>query len=110
MGPRRFNPRVELEAALKRGELGFASALAAELAEDRRRPLDLQPALRFLPLVAAQRPEHFDAWALRWLLRWVSEAPAPTIEEAAEVAAALADLPLEPNAALGILKGRDQPD
>jgi len=97
MGPRPFNPLVELEAALERGELCFAITLAGEVAEERRRPIDLGLALRFLPLVAAQRFEQYDAWALRWLARWASEMSAATIEQAAEVSAALADLPTEPS-------------
>jgi hypothetical protein len=64
-------------------------------AEDRGWPIDLDTALRFLPVVAVQRPEHYDARALRWLARWISEEPA-TIERAAEVAVQLADLPTEP--------------
>jgi hypothetical protein len=35
------------------------------------------------------------AWALRWLARWIAEAPA-TIGRAAEVASQLAHLPSEP--------------
>ncbi len=96
--PRPYRPVLELEGALARGDLGFAISLAGEVAHERGRPLDLDTALRFLPLVAAQQPEHYDAWALRWLRRWIAEAPAPTIERAAEVAAQLADLPIEPTA------------
>jgi hypothetical protein len=64
------------------------------VAEDQGRPIDLATALRFLPL-AAREPEHYDAWARRWLLRWTEET-APAIEAIAEVAAQLADLPAEP--------------
>jgi hypothetical protein len=57
--------------------LEYAITLAVEL----ERPLDLGHALRFLPLVAAQKPEAHDGWSLRWLVRWASEAeglgPAP---------------------------------
>jgi hypothetical protein len=100
MAPRPYRPLVELEAALARGELDFAIALAAELSSERRRPIDLDLALRFLPLLAAQRSADYDAWALRWLERWIKETSGATIECAAEVAASLADLPSEPHVAL----------
>jgi hypothetical protein len=61
--------------------------------EERSRPLDLGTALRFLPLIARDSPGEFDSWALRWLARWASETHAATIEQAAEVAASLADAP-----------------
>jgi hypothetical protein len=97
MTPRPYRPLVELDAALERGELRFAITLAAEVTEERRRPIDLDTALRFLPLVAAQRFEQYDAWALRWLARWATETSGASIELGAEVAAALADLPAEPS-------------
>jgi hypothetical protein len=96
MNPRPYSPRVELDGALERGNLSHAVALAAEVAEDGRRPLDLSTALRFLPLVAAQQPGQFDAWALRWLVRWIDEAAGATIARAAEIACALADARGEP--------------
>jgi hypothetical protein len=49
-----------------------------------------------LPLIAAQSPREYNAWALRWLTRWASERPMATVDQAAEVAASLADLPTEP--------------
>jgi hypothetical protein len=104
MTPRPYRPLVELEAALQRGELDFAVALAAEVAGERRRPIDLDLALRFLPLLAAQRSEDYDAWALRWLKRWIEETEGPTIERAAEVAASLADLPAEPHASFAAIR------
>jgi hypothetical protein len=95
MGPRPWKPAQELGGALERGELEFAITLAAELAEDRKH-VPLETALRFLPLVARQRPDEYDRWALRWLGRWVSETPDATIGQAAETAASLSDLPGEP--------------
>jgi hypothetical protein len=97
MAPRPYNPRIELEGALDRANLHHAIVLAAEVTEDRRGPIDLELALRFLPLVAVEQPEHYDAYALRWLGRWISETPGATIEQAADVAASLADLPAEPS-------------
>jgi hypothetical protein len=96
MNPRPYSPRAELDGALARGNLSHAIALAAELAEDSNRPLDLSTALRFLPLVAAQQPAQFDAWALRWLVRWIEEADRATIARTAEIACALADASGEP--------------
>ncbi len=96
MTPRPYRPLVELEGALARGDVDFAVTLAVELAEERRRPIELGLALGFLPLIAAQRPREFDAWALRWLARWLAETPAASIEQAAELAGLLADLPAEP--------------
>jgi hypothetical protein len=95
MGPRPFRPAVELEGAIER-ELDWAILLAREVAEDRHRPIDLDLALRMLPLVVAHRLNEYDAWALRWLGRWISETPNATIEQAAEIAGSLADLPTEP--------------
>ncbi len=96
MVPRPWKPAVELEGALERGELGYAITLAAEVAEDRRRPIDLNTALRFLPLVAAHRAEQFDACALRWLTRWTNETRDAPVDRAAELACSLADAPPNP--------------
>ena len=96
MGPRPWNPAVELEGALDRGDLRYAMSLAEELRLERGKPISLELAARFLPLIAKESPQEYDAWALRWLARWTSEAGAPTVEQAAEVAASLADLPSEP--------------
>jgi hypothetical protein len=87
-----------MEGALQRGELRFAVTLASEVAEERRRPLDLDVAVRFLPLVALQQADQYDAWALRWLGRWINETRAVTIGQAADIAASLADLQTEPSA------------
>jgi hypothetical protein len=99
MGPRPWRPAAELEAALERGDLRYAVALAEELRSERGRPIPLEVASRFLPLIARESPREYDAYALRWLARWASETGTATIEQAAEVAASLADLPAEPTAA-----------
>src|SRR5206468_3224168 len=65
------------------------------------RPVPLDVAARFLPLVAKESPREYDAYALRWLTRWASEKPQATAEQAAEVAASLADLPAEASVARG---------
>ena len=99
MTPRPYRPLTELEGALARGDLEFAVTLAGEVSAERRRPIDLGLALRFLPLLAVQRSHDYDAWALRWLERWIEETDGATIERAAELAASLADLPTEPHEA-----------
>ncbi|MGA2163529.1 MAG: hypothetical protein ABSH36_03580 [Solirubrobacteraceae bacterium] len=48
-------------------------------------------------MIAAASPSEFDAYAIRWLARWLSEAPAPTIDQAVDVATRLAELPIEPD-------------
>jgi hypothetical protein len=97
MGPRPWRPAAELESALERGDLRYALSLAEEVRVERGRPIDLRTATGFLELIAKQSPREFDAYALRWLVRWVGETPAATIEQAAELAGALADLPAEPS-------------
>jgi hypothetical protein len=101
---RLWKPAVELDGALDRGDLEYAITLAAEIAHDQGRPVDLGTALRFLPAVAAQRPAEFDAWALRWLARWINETPEPTIGRAAELACSLADSQREPIALESVRK------
>jgi len=104
MTPRPYRPSAELEAALDRGELELAIGLAREVAEDRHKPVELELALRFLPLIAAQRPDSYDLWASRWMGRWLKEARGATIDRAVDVAAALAALPLEPEALQTIVR------
>ena len=109
MGKPPYRPVRELERAIERGELDFALAYAKELARLRSRPLDLGLALGLLPLIAAQQPDAYDAWALRWLSRWIGECRWPTIGKAAELAACLAELPGEPQAALERIRASATP-
>jgi hypothetical protein len=95
LGP--YRPIDDLERALERGELTIAIALARDVVRERGHPIGLPLALRFLPLVVSQRLDAYDDFARRWLARWLSETPGATIEQAAEVAGALADLPTEPS-------------
>ena len=88
---RPFRTLRELEGHLERGELESAAALARGLARERGRPLELELTLRFLPLIAAQQPERYDSWALRWLERWCAELrEQASVDDAASVTAALA--------------------
>jgi hypothetical protein len=98
---RPYRPIRELEAHLDRGELDYAIAIARMAARERTRPLDLAVTLRFLPLVAVQRPDAFDVWALRWLERWSGELRnVASIDDAVELAGALAEIPVDPERAL----------
>jgi hypothetical protein len=83
---------------LLHGAVPITITLAREVAEDQRRPIDPDLALRFLPLVAIQQTDEYDAWARRWLSRWLTESNGPRIDDAAEVAALLADLPSDADA------------
>jgi hypothetical protein len=102
-----WKPPVELDGALERGDVPYAITLAAEVAEVRGRPIELETALKFLPLVAVGEPAQYDAWALRWLARGIDEEPA-TIDLAAGVAAQLADHPAEPTA-LDVIRQTSRP-
>jgi hypothetical protein len=98
---RPYRPIRELEAHLARGELELAIALARMAASERARPLELDLTLRFLPLIAEQRPDAYDEWTLRWLERWCGELRGrASIDEAVELAGALAEIPVEPDRAL----------
>ena len=98
MGPRPFRPAREFDAALARGDLQMASAIAKDIACEVERPIPLERALELLALGASQQAASYDAWALRWLVRWATETPGATIDQALDVAAGLAALPVEPEA------------
>jgi hypothetical protein len=99
MTARPWHPAAELDGALERGDLEYAITLATEVANDRGKPVDPDTALRFLPLVAIKQPDAYDAWALRWLGRWTTEASGgASIDQAVDLAAGLAALPVEPEA------------
>lgn len=97
---RPYRPLREIEGHLEHGSLSFAVAVAKDWTQEHQKLLPLDLALRFLPLKAAEQPEQYESWALRWLMRWISETPGATIDQAADIAVALADLPGEPAAAL----------
>jgi hypothetical protein len=105
LGP--WRPIRDLERAIARGDLGMSTALARDAEREFGRPIQLDLALRLVSLAAAQ-PGTYDAWSCRWLARWLSESPAPTIDAAAELAGCLAELPAEPQlleAMLAIIRG-----
>ena len=96
LGPHR--PRRDLERAIDRADFRMAVACAKDLAREIRKPLHLELALRLVALAATEQVDVYDAWACRWLARWLIESPAATIDRAADIAAALAELPIEPSA------------
>jgi hypothetical protein len=104
MGQAPYRPVRELEAAIARGELDFALAHAKEVARERAGPLDLKLALGLVALVASQQLHAYDAWALRWLARWLDEAPGPTVAQAAVLTVALRELPNEPECSLEAIR------
>src|SRR5437016_3356022 len=99
IGPHR--PIREPEAALDRGELDIAHGIAKDWQREHGRPIRLDLALRLLPLAAGEPA--YDAWACRWLARWLTQADNPRIDKAAEIADRLAELPLEPQAVSALL-------
>ena len=102
---RPYRPVRELEAHLERGELEFALALARAIAVEREQPLDLAVMVRFLPLIATDRPEDFDVWALRWLERWCGEMrKRASIDDGVEVVQGLAEIPIDPEHALQVIE------
>jgi hypothetical protein len=112
---RPYRPARELEDHLERGELDFAIALARGISRERGRPLELEVMARFLPLIASQRPQEFDVWALRWLERWCGERSAQaSVDEAFDVVQALAAVAIEDEQALEVIRlasghGRSRP-
>jgi hypothetical protein len=101
---RPYRPVRELEAHLDRGELDFAIALARVAARERTRPLDLELTVRFLPLVAEQRPDAFDVWTLRWLERWCAERHRwASIDDVVELVDGLAEIPIDPEHAMQVI-------
>ena len=104
MGPGPHRPARELEQAVERGDLGMAVAVARDMSREHDRPIPLQLALKLLPLVATQQHDIYDVWACRWLARWLSETPGATIDQAAEIAGSLADLPSEPRESLEAIR------
>jgi hypothetical protein len=52
----------------------------------------------------AQQLDDCDAWSDHWLQRWLKETSSPKRERTADVAIALAELPVEPKAALETIR------
>jgi hypothetical protein len=101
LGP--YRPIKDLERALDRGDLQMAIAAAKDCRREYGHPINLDIAVRFLPLLATD-PTSYNTWACRWLSRWLTETPAPTIEQTAELAGCLESLASEPDT-LGVILG-----
>lgn len=101
--PRRYTLHQELEERLKRKNLNLAVAVAKEIeAENQGRPLPLTAWIDFLPLVAMQQPERYEAWARKWLRQYM-DTEYVTLDKYVDVADAILELRTEP-AAIDTLK------
>ena len=85
------HPRAEFQRAVDRGNLLQAKALAKVIAHNAGK-VSLGDALSLLYLMATKHDDAFERAALRWVVRFVSEVPAVTIEEAQLALAGLATL------------------
>ena len=81
------HPRTVFRRALEHGNLLVAEATAREIGR-----IDLREALELTALIALGDPDRGRRASARWLKRWLEEAAAPTIDEAAMIAGALAAL------------------
>jgi len=85
--------------ALARGNLQLVRAAAAELPTIR-----LDDALRVCLLIRDRDPERYERAALRWVARFAVEARDATLADVQAAVAALAQLPGEPDEAMGTLQ------
>jgi hypothetical protein len=90
---------TDLDRALERQDLAAAIELAQKYARRHGQPIPLGTAAEILPLVLRESPSEYDTYALHFLGRWITER-ARTIDEAADLAAALAELPEKPTTEL----------
>jgi hypothetical protein len=97
MGIGPWRPLDDFERAIERGDLRMAVAHAKDIRREKGRAIGTKLALTMLPLVLRQRPDEYSRWAMRWLLQWLGERER-TIDQIADVASALAELPDEPDA------------
>jgi hypothetical protein len=82
------HPRTVFKRALEHGNLLVAEATAREIGH-----VSLVEALELTLLIARKEPHRHPRVAARWLLRYLEEHPAATIEEAGMAAGSLAALP-----------------
>lgn len=78
---------AEYARACARGNYKQAAALAAQL-----KPLSLREALELLPLIAEHEPAKFDAAAVRWHGRWLTERRSANLLGSGVVLSALGSL------------------
>ena len=74
------HPRTAFRRAIERGNRVVAGIEAREVGQ-----LELDEALELTALVALRDRGRSRRYAVRWLQRWLEEATAPTIEDAALV-------------------------
>lgn len=97
MGVGPWRPVDDLERAIKRGDLDMAIAHAKDIRREKGHAIGAKLALGMLPLVLRERRGEYARWATHWLLQWLSERER-TLDEVADVAGALAEMPDEPDA------------
>lgn len=97
MGIGPWRPVDDLERAIRRGDLDMAIAHARDIRREKGHTISAKLALGMLPLVLQERPQEYSRWAMHWLLQWLGEHER-TVDQAADVAGALAELPDEPDA------------
>jgi hypothetical protein len=85
--------------ALQQGNLQLVRAAAGELPTIR-----LDDALRVCLLIRDRDPQRYERAALRWIARFAVEAQAATLGDVQAAARALAQLPSEPDDAMGQLQ------
>jgi hypothetical protein len=85
--------------ALQQGNLQLVRAAAGELPTIR-----LDDALRVCLLIRDRDPQRYERAALRWIARFAVEARAATLGDVQAAARALAQLPSEPDEAMGQLQ------
>jgi hypothetical protein len=85
--------------ALQQGNLQLVRASAGELPTIR-----LDDALRVCLLIRDRDPQRYERAALRWVARFAVEAQAATLGDVQAAARALAQLPSEPDDAMGQLQ------
>lgn len=82
-----MHPRSVFRRALERGNLLVAEATAREVGV-----LDLREALELTALIAEHDRSRSERYTVRWLVRYLDAADAPTMDEAAFVVVCLAAL------------------
>ena len=94
------HPRTVFRRALERGNLLVAEATAREVGM-----LDLREALELTALIAERDRPRSQRYTVRWLVRYLNAADAPTIDEVAFIGACLAALGGQSHAeALSVLR------
>jgi hypothetical protein len=78
--------------AIFRRAIESGNVMIAEVEARQIQRMTLSDALDLTALVALRDPKRGSRYAARWLARWVTEVPSPTLEDAAIVVAYLGAL------------------